>query len=137
IREQLPAFAAFLLGYQPIAELELDRRSRVANFRHPELVAALREMQPEIRLLECIDSLRLLEGKTHWEGSASEFERVLREKDNSGMLDRLFINGQAAGRMLSELTRVAPNRVQKSNWSGISHYRILPDSKLPKMNSES
>lgn len=126
IRRELPAFAAFLLGYHPPDELELNERSRVALLRHPDLLAALREMQPEMRLLELIDSLDLLAGADKWEGSASDFERTLRGKETSGMLDRIFTNGQAAGRMLTELARVAPSRIERTNWGGTSHYRIFP-----------
>ncbi len=127
LRRELPAFAAFLLGYHPPDELELNKRSRVALLRHPDLLAALRDMQPEMRLLELIDSLSLLEGADKWEGSATDFERALRGKDSSGMLDRIFTNQQAAGRMLTELAdHVAPTRVTKTNWGGTSHYRIFP-----------
>lgn len=126
IHAELPAFAMFLVGYQPPEKLRLDTRSRVANFWHPELASALREMQPEMRLLELIDSLDLLNDCSQWVGSASEFERALRGKDHSGMLDRVFTTGQSAGRMLAELARVVPDRVEKRNHSGISHYRIFP-----------
>ena len=126
IRNELPAFAAFLVGYHPPEGMKLDQRSRVVNLWHPELAAALREMQPEMRLLESIDSLDLLKGGAHWEGSASEFERAMRAQDHSGMLDRLFPSGQAAGRMLAELVRVVPSRIEKRNWGGISHYRVFP-----------
>lgn len=126
IRKELAAFAAFLVAYQPPAGLKLDPRSRVVNLWHPELAAALREMQPESRLLELIDSLDLLDGHTVWEGSASQFEQAMRRKDHSGILDRLFPTGQAAGRMLAELARFVPGRVEKRNWHGVSHYRVFP-----------
>lgn len=128
LRRELPAFAAFLLGYHSPEEIELNERSRVAILRHPELLAALREMQPEMRLMELIDTLGLLDDlpDRKWEGSASDFERRLRGKDQTGMLERIFTNGQAAGRMLAELARVAPARVERTNWSGASHYRIFP-----------
>ncbi|MCU0772608.1 MAG: hypothetical protein MUE94_12695 [Verrucomicrobia bacterium] len=78
-----------------------------------------------MRLLELIDSLALLNGTDKWEGSASDFERALRSKDSSGMLDRIFVTGQAAGRMLTELARVSPSRVERTNWGGTSHYRVF------------
>lgn len=132
IQKELPAFANFLVGYQSPEGLRLDTRSRVANYWHPEIADALREMQPEMRLLELIDSLDLLNGASKWEGSASEFERAIRGKDHSGMLDRLFPTGQSAGRMLAELVRVAPNRIEKRNWGGMSHYRIFPPKEIDR-----
>ncbi len=127
IRAELPAFAAFLLGWSPPPNLSTDRRTRVANFGHPELVAALREMQPEMRLLELIDGLDLIgEDAPLWEGTASEFERTMRHKDGDRMLDRIFTSGSSAGRMLSEIARVSPDRVKKTDRDGRSYYRIFP-----------
>ena len=126
IRAELPALAAFLLSYRPPDGLQLDPRTHVASFQHPELVAALREMQPEMKLLEMIDSLDLIGGDAAcWEGSASEFEAVLRAKDPQGILDRVFPTPTAAGRMLSALARIEPARVERKNWNGTTHYRIF------------
>lgn len=127
IRSEIPAFAAHLLAWRPPPGMLLDERSRVANFWHPELVTALREMQPEMRLLELIDGLQLIGAdKSHWNGTASDFEREMRQKDTEGVLDRIFTNGMSAGRMLSELARMSPDRVEKKDHSGRAHYRILP-----------
>lgn len=127
IRRELSAFAAFLLGWRPPAALTPDPRTRVANFWHPELVARLRDMQPEMRLLELIDGFGISgpDGGP-WEGSASEFERAMLAKDTNRVLDRVFVTSQSAGRLLSELERVTPNRVEKKNHSGTMHYRIFP-----------
>ena len=124
----LAPIAAYLMGCTPpeMQSRRLDSRSRVFVFQHPELVAALREMQPEMRLLELIDSLGLLpDGQGPWEGTASAFERAMRDLDSTRMLDRIFLSGQAAGRMLAELARITPGRVVRTNHSGVSHYRIL------------
>lgn len=126
IRRELPAFAAFLLGYLPPDGLPLDPRTHVANFQHPDLVAALREMQPEMKLLEMIDGLELISDDAPlWEGTASEFEAALRAKDPERILDRVFVSATAAGRMLSELARIAPTRVERTNRHGTTHYRIF------------
>lgn len=126
LHRELPAFAAFLLGWRPPDTLKPDPRSRVANFWHPDLVAALRDMQPEMRLLELIDSLGLLEGVPKWEGSASDFERAMRSKDGQNVLDRVFVTSTSAGRLLSELARIVPERIEKRNWHGTTHYHIFP-----------
>lgn len=132
IRGELPAFAARLLAYRPPLEMALDPRSRVSNFWHPDLVAALREMQPEMRLLELIDSLKLIDesdgGPRLWEGTATEFQQQMLRiaGSGSGILERMFTTTTTAGRMLSELARVDPDRVTKTDRSGTSHYRIFP-----------
>lgn len=128
IRAELPAFAAFLLSYKPAPGLELDKRSRVVNFWHPTIVSALREMQPEIRLLELISTFRLVSTTApHWEGTATEFESAMRDRDNDGITARLFATQQSAGRMLSELARVVPARITRTNRGNSSFYRITAE----------
>jgi hypothetical protein len=126
IRAELPAFSAFLLAWRPPQDLELDPRTRVARFQHPKIVSALRELQPEMRLLELIDTLGLIGADSPlWEGKASEFQNAMLAKDNQGLLARIFLSGTSAGRMLSELSRVVPDRVKRTDRDGSSHYRIF------------
>lgn len=126
IGAELPAFASYLLSWRCPDGVTLDERTRVANFQHPLIVSALREMQPEMRLLELIDTLGLIEPPaTKWEGKASEFEKAMRSKDDLGLLERIFVSGSSAGRMLTELEKVAPERVKKTDRQGTSHYRIF------------
>lgn len=132
IRAELPAFAAYLLQWRPPEEVELDRRTRVARFWHPQIVAMLRELQPEMRLLELIDTLGLIESPAKlWEGKASEFQNEMMKKDGQGLLARIFVSGTSAGRMLSELSRVSPDRVKRTDRDGVSHYRIFAPA-VPK-----
>ena len=131
ITRELPAFASFLLGWEPPEGTQIDPRSRVMNFWHPEIVDALREMQPEMRLLDLIDSLKLISPQNpHWEGTSGEFEDAMRQVDKERLLDRIFVTGTSAGRMLSELSRMT-NRVKKTNRHGRSYYRILPPPPVP------
>lgn len=126
IREELPAFAAFLLSWRPPDGTQLDPRTRMVNFWHSSIATALRELQPEMRLIELIDTLDLIGGESPlWQGTATEFEQAIKSKDNGGLLDRMFIATNSAGRMLSELARTVPNRVVKTDRQGVSHYRIL------------
>ncbi len=131
IRSELPAFAAYLLSWRPPEGLTLDPRTRIANFQHPHLVSALRELQPEMRLLELIETLGLIDdGAPLWEGTATEFEKAMRAKDGQGLLERIFTATGATGRMLSELERVLPGRVKKTDRQGCSHYRIFRAQKI-------
>lgn len=126
IRAELPAFADFLLKWKPPEGTKLDPRTRVANFWHPQIVSSLRELQPEMRLLELIDALHLIDnGTPFWEGSATEFEQAMRAKDMDGILTRIFVTGTSAGKMLSELARVSPERIKRTDREGRSHYRVF------------
>jgi Family of unknown function (DUF5906) len=123
IRAELPAFAAYLLAWRPPEDFKLDPRTRVANFQHPQIVSALRELQPEMRLLELIDTLALIDADAPlWEGTATEFEKAMRSKDGEGILDRIFTNGTSAGRMLTELSRAIPERVKRTDRDGRSDF---------------
>ena len=126
IHSELPAFAAFLLAWQPPDGLTLDKRTRIVNFWHPQIATALRELQPEIKLIELIDTLGLIDSEAVlWEGTATQFEQAIKSKDSGGLLDRMFAASNSAGRMLSELARTVPSRVIKTDRQGVSHYRIL------------
>ena len=127
---ELPGFAHFLLNYSDEG-LDVDGRTRCMRFWHPKIENALLELQPEMRLLEMIDQLNLIgDAAPLWEGSASEFERSMRSLDKdaegnrSGMLDRIFYNSQAGGRMLTELAQQT-SRVMVKDHQGRSHYRIF------------
>lgn len=125
IRKELPAFAASLLEYRPLPAAVLDHRTRVINFWHPSLVTGLRDMQPAIRLRELIDTFGLVPASApQWEGTATEFECAMKSRDSEGITARLFGSPQAAGKMLSELARIVPDRVQRTNPQNTHLYRI-------------
>jgi hypothetical protein len=132
VRAALPAFADWLMKYKPPETIALDSRTRVINFQHPNLVAALREMQPEMKLIELIDSLGLVtaaEPAPFWTGTASEFESLLRSLDKHGVVERLLTGSTTAGRMLSEVSRVLPDRIKRVDFNGQSRYRIFSPKK--------
>ncbi|MEI7808483.1 MAG: primase-helicase family protein [Verrucomicrobiota bacterium] len=130
IRAELPAFAAYLLAWRPPEGLTLDPRTRVMNFWHPKIVSALRDLQPEMRFLELIDTLGLIdEGAPLLEGQAMDFEKAMRAKDSEGMLNKIFTGLSTTGRMLAELERIRPDRVKRTDRDGRSHYRIFPPKK--------
>ncbi len=129
ITAELPAFADFLMKFK--ASGKVDPRTGCVNFWHPTIQNALMELQPEMRLLEMIDNLNLIGNDSPlWEGSASEFEQEMRSLDKdadgkkSGMMDRMFYNGQRAGAMLTELAEQT-SRVKKTDRHGKGHYRIF------------
>ena len=127
IRAELPAFAAFLLSYRAPENVTLDPRTRVPIFQHPKIVTALRELQPEMRLLELIDTLGLIDAdEPLWEGRATEFEQAMRSKDREGLLARVLTGSSGTtGKMLTEIERLAPGRVKVTPRCGSSWYRIF------------
>jgi hypothetical protein len=135
LRGELPAFADWLLSWSAPENLTLNDRTRVSEFQHPKIVSALCDLQPEMRLLELIDTL-LLTDLTNWEGSATEFESMMRDKDTKGLLDRIFTSSTAAGRMLSELSRldVSRGRIIKTDREGRSYYRVFRADVVQKDN---
>lgn len=127
IRAEISAFAAFLLSYRSPENVTLDPRTRVPIFQHPKIVAALRELQPEMRLLELIDTLGLIDADAPlWEGRATEFEQAMKQKDSEGLLTRVLTgNSGTTGKMLTELERLVPNRVNGTTRNGSSYYKIF------------
>jgi hypothetical protein len=121
LADELPAFAYFLLHYKPPRRAQLDKRSGVINFWHPEIAAALLEKQPECKAIEVIDLLDI----APWNGTATEFYSAINENDKGGHYERLFNSIDKCGRMLTELAKTMPARVVKTTPHGISHYEII------------
>ncbi len=125
IREELPAFADFLLKWKVPKRTVLNKRSRVIDFWHPEIAAALLEKQPECKAIEVIDLLDL----APWKGTATEFYNAIRDVDKGGHHERLFSSIDKCGRMLSELAKTMPLRIVKTTPQNISHYEITRKQK--------
>lgn len=125
LREELPAFAHFLLHWKVPKRLKLDTRSGVVNFWHPEIAGALLEKQPECKALEVINLLF----KLRWEGTATDFYGEVRERDKGGHYENLFKSIEVCGRMLAELGRTTPGRVTRTPRNGVSRYTIEPEVK--------
>ncbi len=129
IRAELPAFAHWLLQYQfPVMpEIIISPRTRLPIFQHKSIVAALYDLQPETRLLELIDLYGLVDKLLPcWEGYATDFEQAMRALDERHLLDRIFTSGVTAGKMLTEISRMSPERVTTTMRGGKSYYRIFP-----------
>ena len=138
LKRELPAYAHFLMTFS--ADGKKDPRTGCLNFWHPTIKHALSELQPEMRLMELVDNLKLISAESVglggavengcWSGTASEFEQAMRALDRdadgkkSGMTDRIFYNGQRAGAMLTELDTQS-RRVVKTNRGNTSFYRIF------------
>ena len=127
IRAELPAFAHWLLQFELSAiSCDVSERTRLPIFQHPGIVSALYDLQPEMRLLELIEIFKLIGSRPCWEGFATEFEQAMRSHDERHLLDRIFTTGTTAGKMLTELSRMCPDRVTTTPRGGKSFYRIFP-----------
>lgn len=121
---ELPAFVHWLLSYQTPKRLhsQLDPRTGVLNFWHPEITAALLEKQPECKALEVIAEMF----KDGWKGTSTEFYKAQRSKDEEGHFAGVFATIDKCGRLLSELAKSNPERVRRAMHGNVSHYEILP-----------
>ena len=122
LRAELPAFVDWLLKFTVPKKLKgkLDPRTQVLNFWHPELESSLLEKQPECKALEVINELFA----PGWEGSATEFYKEVRKRDQAGDFENLFNNIDKCGRLLSELSKSNADRVTKRMKDGLSRYTI-------------
>ena len=121
---EVPAFLHLLVNYQ-IPERLKSERFGVTHFHHPELLASLSEMSPEMRLLGVIDA-HLGEGDGpagRWTGTASELERMLYESKGAHEARRLLDWNNATGTYLGRLAKKMPHRVsqERTNSSRIWH----------------
>lgn len=133
LKAELPAFASWLLNFKLPAKWksQMDRRTGVLNFWHPELEAALLEKQPECKALEVINDLFSMgwDGPKAGDGfTATEFFKEFRQRDPNEDFASLFNNIDKCGRILSELSKSNPERVTRRMLHGLSRYEI---HKLP------
>jgi hypothetical protein len=136
LMSELPAFADFLMQYEIPDELK-DSRCGVITYHNPELLAALGELQPEIRLLNIIDNTLFgipingvyrAYGLTQWEGPAIELQRRLTQREATHEYEaRQLLNwSNACGTYLGRLAKQFPNRVSQRGLHGTTVWTILP-----------
>jgi len=126
---ELPAFVSFLLAWS-IPTAIVASRTGVRHFQHPELLAALRETAPEMRLLELIDEY-LAGGRAgcSLEGTASFIGRRLQEDPWLGAraAEALLRRSPViCGRYLSLLVQAFSARISSRTLHGVEHYTIHP-----------
>jgi hypothetical protein len=125
---ELPAFVHHLLNWQ-IPEALRSERFGVTHYHHPDLLAALDELSPELRLLALIDSeLFDSPAPAPWEGTADQLERALRASSIGGEVSRLLTFNTACGVFLGRLHHKIPNRIKKHRDAAKRAWTILPPS---------
>ena len=123
---ELPAFVYWLLNVFHIPEELRSERFGVKHFHHPHLLAAIGALSPEIHLLDLIDSY--LANRLPGQFSALDIEKLLRERVDHYLLDRLFTFGRACGTFLGKLAHSHPKRVIEKRTSSVRQWLINPPS---------
>lgn len=131
IREELPAFLAWLFAYEIPAELRC-KRFGVRHFIDPAIAADLHEQSPDARVLECIDAELWHEahgGPRVWEGNPTELSNVLQHPSSqvSREARSVFRGPSQLGRVLTRLVKSQPDRVRFSRRGSKRTYRVVPE----------
>lgn len=108
LRNELPAFVDYLFEFV-IPESMAEDRYGIQHFHHPDILAAISDMQPETKLLELIETaiFGVIPPPSEWEGSANELERKLtcNTSDVRREAERLISFPQACGTYLGRLQK--------------------------------
>jgi hypothetical protein len=125
---EIPAFLDFLVHWEIPVELR-DTRFGIATYHHPKLIAALGELQPEVRLLNIIDGSHYAIRAGHeWEGTAVELQRELTDRDAKMEREarQLLSWPNACGTYLGRLAKQYPHRVSSRGLHGTTQWKIMP-----------
>lgn len=146
LKAELPAFLAHLETWSIPEEIQSERYG-VAQFHHPRILVALRELASEFRFLEIIDGVLFrslvddfdpneIEATGEaWQGSAMDLERKLRASDFEREIDNLLSFANASGTFLRRLAQEYPNRIRHVTIRGRRFWRIEPPSAPPSETS--
>ncbi len=128
----LPAFIAFLSAWKvPVGQR--DVRYGIKAYQHPDILEALADLSPELRLLTLIDLLIEWDSyRNAWEGTAAKLEEVLLSADKFGRASKLFSYNTACGCYLARLHDKRPDRVEiAKRVGGKAVWRINPPKEEP------
>jgi hypothetical protein len=120
LKASLPAFLDWLLTEFEVPEKLRADRFGVTHFHHPELLAMLREISNEARLMALIDQYIPLP----FEGSAAELEKQLYEKAPRQQATRLLYFTNAAGAFLGRIKNQPDSRVSRLRTAAGNLWRI-------------
>ena len=154
LTDELPAFLAHLESWS-IPEAIQSERYGVAQFHHPRILVALRELASEFRFLEIIDAVLFRIGEDGhtaviphgkdsfkevdpesihwpWQGSALDLERNLLRSDFEREVGNLLSFNNAAGTFLRRLEKEFPDRIRVVAIRGRRYWRIEPPVDSPQ-----
>ncbi len=128
---ELPAFVDFLDKWA-ISDTHRSPRFGVKHYHHPELVKALDQTTPEIKLLEMIDEVifDLSPFCKDWDGKSEELGRHLKGKDSPCAYEarKLLENPGRCGVYLGRLHKKMPDRVSSRIVNGRTIWTIAKPS---------
>ena len=126
LMEEIPMFIHQLQRFE-IPERLRSERFGIKHFQHPELLSALSDMSPEMRLLSLIDAMMdEVNDPGAWEGSATELEQVLFQSKFSHEARRLLDWNNATGTYLGRLAKQTPFRVRQERSNTERRWIISP-----------
>ena len=128
LQQEIPAFLDYLQHWQIPDELR-NSRFGIATYHSPTLIAALGELQPEVRLLNIIDGSHYAICAGHdWEGPAVELQRALTLRDAKMEHEarQLLSWANACGTYLGRLAKQFPDRVSSRAVNGTTLWMIKP-----------
>ena len=113
LSSELPAFMQWLRTFR-VNPANVNVRYGVNAFHDAKLLREIDELSHESKLLTLIDTLQIwnLE-RDDWQGTASELEARLREKDSKGLVREVLTFSSACGVYLGRLSHRFPDRIQK------------------------
>jgi hypothetical protein len=126
--KELPAFVDFLLKFEIPTELRSPRYG-ITHFQHPDVVAALEEIEPHSQLLNLINVTLGKNFAGPWHGTAAELAAKLTARTSPVAREAkmLLRHPSACGSLLGVLSRHHPERVQKGAiLHGIRKWVITP-----------
>ncbi len=130
ILAELPAFMDFVLNWRIPPDMSSSRYG-IIHYHHPEILAALDELAPELRLLALHDQESLHSGSgyiTQFDGTAVQLEQVLMDKNSSvrSQAQTLLAFNNACGVYLGRLRKKANSRVDCKVVNGHTQWTIYP-----------
>lgn len=127
---ELPALLYDLAEWEIPDELH-GGRFGVRHYHHPDLIAALRELSPEMQLLSLIDEA-LFEGgdiKSPLAVRSEELAGKLRDSEYANEARQVLSFYRACGTYLGRLAKTHPHRIKAHREKGVSYWVIYSPSK--------
>ena len=123
---ELPAYLWYLEHWEIPPELKCERFG-IVHYHHPELLAAIDDLAPEMRLLALID-VEVLPGRANhtWENTAEELAGRLFSGHFACEARRILNFPNAIGTYLGRLAKKRPDRVESVRTAQERLWKIKP-----------
>lgn len=129
VLKETPIVRAWLLKeFNSVPKNERHDRFGIRAWHHPELLAQLSSLAPEMRMLNVIDMAFFSDDPPHtkWEGKTIELEQKLHGSKYGYEADKLFRFHNACGTYMGRLARSCPERISQRKLHGYTLWTINP-----------